>query len=143
MIQSRILHPILIIATILFMGLVISSCGKESKPTEEEYLIRVDSIHVEDTIRKGSKILIEFYGVIGTNGCSRFSRFITGNDNAGYQIEVVGIRAVGPNLICPEFLPMLNGTVLELPADSSGMQLLKIINPGVNQIIRKEVFVKP
>lgn len=121
---------------------VFASCNKEGKVKYEEYLIYVDSIQVADTVNSGAKFEIVFYGIIGYDGCHSFSRFISERETGRYKIMVIGKKKTGANLACPEYLPMLDGENIELLADSTGVLKIDIINPGLNQVLSKEIFVK-
>jgi hypothetical protein len=127
---------------IIISAVLFASCNKEGKVKHEEYLIYVDSIQVADTVNLGTKFKIVFYGIIGYDGCHSFSRFISERETGSYKIMVIGKKKTGPNLACPEYLPMLDGENIELLADSSGVLKIDIINPGLNQVLSKEIFVK-
>jgi hypothetical protein len=127
---------------VVFSIVAIASCNKGGKTNSEEYLIQVDSIQVADTVNLGSKFSVVFFGIIGYDGCSSFSRFIAERETGRYKLQVVGKRKTGPNIACPEYLPMLDGEKLELLADSSGVLKIEIVNPGLNQILSKEIFVR-
>jgi hypothetical protein len=133
--------------TFLFLIVVavisLSSCDKKARITEEEYVIKVDSIETVDTVQLNQMFQVDFFGIVGENGCYRFSRFYTERTGMKFRIQAIGLREVGDNLICPELLPMLNGQNLQLKADSLGTIKLEIINPGINQLIRKDILVLP
>ncbi|MDP3442532.1 MAG: hypothetical protein Q8T08_06675 [Ignavibacteria bacterium] len=132
------------IAVIAFaFALVFTSCNKNRNTSEEEYLIKVDSIQLADTVKLGENFTIKFYGIIGENGCSSFSRFITDKTANEYAVQVIGKRKVGPQLICTEILPLLDGKTTTFTADSIGSVKIKVINPGVDQSFEKEVVVIP
>ncbi len=118
-----------------------TSCDMRAKYTEEEFLIEVDSIRCPDTVQLQKPFKLIFFGRIGENGCYRFSRFHTVKSENMIDIQAIGLRKVGSNLICPENLPLLDGTELELKADSLGLLSLKVINPGVNRFITKKINV--
>jgi hypothetical protein len=132
----------LTLAGILLLSLSFS-CIKENSTKTEEYVIKVDSIQVNDQVRLGNNITVTFFGIIGNNGCSSFSRFILKSKGKTNQVTVVGKRLVGENLICPENLPLLNGMTLNIKADSIGTHIIEIINPGINNLIIKNITVIP
>ncbi|NOU45678.1 MAG: hypothetical protein HOO86_01295 [Bacteroidales bacterium] len=119
------------------------SCIKENSTKTEEYVIKVDSIHVTDNVKVGKNITVAFFGIIGNDGCSSFSRYILKNKGKIHQVTVVGKRRVGENLMCPENLPLLNGMTLDIKADSIGSHIIEIINPGINNLITKNITVIP
>jgi len=119
------------------------SCIKENPTKTEEYVIKVDSIQVTDNVKIGKNITVAFFGIIGNNGCSSFSRYILKNKGKTHQVTVVGKRRVGENLMCPENLPLLNGMTLDLSTDSVGVYTIEIVNPGINNLITKSITVIP
>jgi hypothetical protein len=102
-----------------------------------------DSIQVNDNVAVGHKITIGFFGIIGSNGCSSFSRYIISGKAHTQTVTVIGKRKVGENIECTENLPMLNGMTLDLPTDSIGVYTIEIVNPGINNLISKKVTVIP
>lgn len=130
-------------AALLVLVVLNLSCERNTGITEEEYLITVDSIQVADTVKLNNQFEVTFYGIIGENGCYRFSRFYSEEQTNRTLVQVIGLRKSGQNLVCPELLPMLNGQKLKLLADSLGTIHLEIINPGVNRLISKNVEVIP
>lgn len=128
-----------------FAGLLslLAGCHKPEANRTEEYLIQVDSIQCADTVQRSLPFEVSFYGRIGENGCYHFSRFFTTKSNGMVRIQVVGKKEIGQNLACPELLPLLNGEKLSLRADTTGQLRLEVMNPGLNQYIRKTVVVIP
>ncbi|GAB1418668.1 hypothetical protein MASR2M12_14330 [Bacteroidales bacterium] len=133
----------IILFTLVCLFLISFSCNRHEKITEQEYLITVDSIQCQDTVKVLTAFKLVFFGTIGENGCYRFSRFHTEKKNNLIEIQTIGLKKVGPNLVCPEFLPMLDGQELELKADSVGTLKIKVMNPGVNRFITKNLVVIP
>lgn len=128
----------------LLLVILLSSCElQNSTQQEEEYLIKVDSVVVADTVKLKEAFELTFYGIIGENGCSRFSRFLTEQNDSLCKIQVIGSRTVGDDVVCPEILPLLNGTKLSLLVHRTGDFGIEIINPGLNQVLRKTIVVLP
>ncbi len=123
--------------------IVFFSCTDKNTVLTEEYVIKVDSITLNSEIHAGQKIVVEFFGRIGENGCSSFSRSLIKSNSGKHSVTMIGKRKVGENQACPENLPLLNGTTIELLADTSGTYTLEIINPGIDQFIQKQVVVLP
>lgn len=117
-----------LISTLSFTGLclIFLSCVKDAS-SSSDFLVHVDSIRVPETISHSTSFDIEFFGVIGFNGCysfKTFNRVIHGND---ITIETFGTLD-NKNLVCPDVLVTLNGK-----------KLTTIISiPGTYQIIIKE-----
>lgn len=131
---------------ILFSGIMFFlaiSCNSKKDIHTEEYLIYVDSIHHADTVILGKAFEVSFFGTIGSNGCSSFSRFVYQVTNNKASIMVVGKRAIGTELACPEYLPHLDGEKLQLKADTSGIFTIEVENPGLNNILRQTIMVMP
>jgi len=131
-----------------FSALVIASllaltigCKNNARNTEE-FLIRVDSIVHPDTVAAGKSFDIAFHGVIGPNGCYRFLRFEKERHAGELKIWAVGERKTGQNLICPEYLPMLEGIKLNVVAPDTGVLNIKVINPGLGNILKSSVIVR-
>lgn len=125
---------------LVFVTLVIG-CAKKGTDTEE-YLIKVDSIFHPDTVAAGKSFAVKFYGTIGPNGCYRFLRFETERSAGLIKVWTVGERKTGQNVMCPEYLPMLNGTVLNLMAPDSGSFNIAVINPGLGNVLNSTVEVR-
>jgi hypothetical protein len=128
---------------LIFIILASFSCSKEKSTQTEEYIIKVDSIQLNSYVAAGQKIQVSFFGIIGSNGCSSFSRYIVKSLDGTHSVTLVGKRKVGENIMCTENLPMLIGLSLDLPADTAGMYTIEIINPGINNLISKKIAVNP
>lgn len=116
-------------------------CGNDPSRTEE-YLIQVDSIAHPDTVGAGKSFPIAFFGMIGPNGCCRFLRFETERKANQLTIWTVGEKKTGQNLMCPEYLPLLDGTVLRVMAPDSGNLSISVTNPGLGNVLRSSVVIK-
>ena len=119
----------------------VCSCGKKATDYEE-YLIKVDSIAHPDTVAAGKSFAVRFYGIVGPNGCYRFIRFETEQSTGITKVWTVGERKAGQNVMCPEYLPMLDGTVLNLTAPDSGSFNIAVINPGLGNVLNSRVVVR-
>lgn len=127
----------------VFLTLLMASCVSKKAQQHEEYLIQVDSIQVADSVKLTEAFEITFYGMIGENGCYKFSRFILEQNDSLCKIQVVGTHPTGSDLVCPEVLPLLDGKRLTLNSSRLGALEIEIINPGVHHMLKKTVFVKP
>lgn len=128
---------------LIFIIITTFSCSKDQSAQTEEYIIKVDSIQTNENVTLGQKIELSFFGIIGYNGCSSFSRYIIKSMDGKHSVTLIGKRKVGENIVCTENLPMLNGMKLDLPADTVGNYTVEIINPGINNLITKKVEVIP
>ncbi len=122
--------------------LALTSGCKNNKTDTEEFLIRVDSIVHPDTVAAGKSFDLAFNGVIGPNGCYRFLRFEKERKVGLLKIWTVGERKTGQNLMCPEYLPMLEGTKLNIVAPDSGVLNIEVINPGLGNLLKSSVIVR-
>jgi hypothetical protein len=127
----------------LFLTILMVSCAGKNSRQQVEYLIQVDSVQLADTVKLKETFDITFYGVIGENGCYKFSRFILEQNDSLCKIQVVGTHPTGSDLVCPEVLPLLDGKKLTLNSRRLGALEIEIVNPGVNHILRKTVMVTP
>ncbi len=129
---------------VVFVFITLLSCNqKEALTWNEEFLIKVDSIHYPDQLNVGQTLDIQFFGMVGHNGCSNFKRFVVSKNDSVYTIQVVGERKMGKNLICTEAIQFLNDKKISLLQDTAGVFKIEIINPGLNQVIRAEVEFVP
>jgi hypothetical protein len=106
--------------------LIFYSCSNDLSSTSD-FMIQVDSIRVPEVVSQAKPFDIEFFGVIGFNGCysfKTFNRVIKGNE--------ITIQAFGSidekSRICPDALVTLDGKKLSTT----------IALPGTYQIIIKE-----
>lgn len=127
--------------SLLVFVILVIGCGKKATDTEE-YLIKVDSIIHPDTVAAGKSFAVKFYGTIGSNGCYRFLRFETERSAGLTKVWTVGERKTGQNVMCPEYLPKLDGTVLNLMAPDTGSFTIAVINPGLGNVLNSTVVVR-
>ncbi|MBU1008973.1 MAG: hypothetical protein KKD74_02445 [Bacteroidetes bacterium] len=116
--------------------LLLNSCHqKDPLAFNEEYLIHVDSIAMPAQLVSGQTLSVAFYGMIGPDGCSAFSRFIVEQKPMGFRLKLVGKRRVGPEVVCPMNVPMLDGKTLDLMVSDTGKITVEVINPGIDQVL--------
>jgi len=114
------------IFTVTGFCLIFFSCRNDLS-SNSDFLIHVDSIRVPETVIQAKSFDIEFFGVIGFNGCysfKTFNRVVKGNE---ITIEAFGTLDEKSG-VCPDVLVTLDGIKL-----SSTINL-----PGIYQIIIKE-----
>ena len=56
---------------IITLCFFLKSCSLDQN-NNNDFLIKVDSIHVADTLASAVPFDIEFYGTVGLNGCANF-----------------------------------------------------------------------
>ena len=71
----------------VFFSVVFFSCSKENEQVYDSFLIKVDSIGIQEKITAGEPFFIQFFGTIGTNGCYRFSEFKTEKQDSNIVVE--------------------------------------------------------
>jgi hypothetical protein len=135
--NKRILN--IIIVLLIVSAFFTIGCKKDNPPKVDYYQIKVDSIISPDTISIEQALTLEFYGIIGINGCHSFHKFEIAYDSSSIKISVIG-QYVHYEL-CTENLPLLNGKELLIYKLPSGNTDIQINNPDGNDI-HKIVFVK-
>jgi len=134
MVAKRNIIILLIIATMVYLG-----CSKSNNPQVENYIIKIDSIVVPDTIDYGNNLIIRFYGIIGENGCYSFYKF-----DVDYELNTTSVTSWGRfthNEACPEILPILNGKELIIYNLPKGNTEIRALQPDGTSLIT-DVFVK-
>jgi hypothetical protein len=117
-------------------------CSLEScdhKPDYRSFLIKVDSIHVPDTLIANSPFDIEFFGTIGVNGCYSFSDFNIQQDNADLLIEVWG-QVDLRQTVCPTVMVYLSGQKITCTFPDPGDYNIKIKQPD-NTFLVKQITI--
>jgi hypothetical protein len=109
-------------------------------PRIDEYLIRIDSIKHPPQINADTDFIIEFYGTVGTNGCSGFSHFNV--DQIGNDIYIEAWKIVKDGaVICPAVMVYLEAEPLTYSISSPGEYQLKIKQPDESFLI-ENIIVK-
>lgn len=103
----------------------------------EDFLIKIDSIHLPDSIQSNTPFDIAFFGTIGFDGCHSFKTFNTVLNNNNITIEVMGTFDNKAET-CPTAIVSLDGRKLTLTITYPGVYNIRIKEPGyylVNKII--------
>jgi hypothetical protein len=132
-IQNRIFPGVLL----LLLSLSLFNCKK--KDTETQFVIKVDSIRVADTVAVGTSLRIEFFGTIGPNGCYSFS-----HDETDFVQTTVLIKLWGKNSgsgDCPDVIVKLDGMYMDVNFNSAGTYTIQIVQPD-NSKLTKDVVVE-
>ena len=110
---------ILAFVTIVSIVAIISSCKKDDPtPTQEYYVIQVDSIIYPDTITFGDTLKIKFYGLVGDNSCYQFAQWDNKFDVGLIQLTAMGINYLNQN--CVDGVTYLNGAEYKLTGVPTG-----------------------
>lgn len=128
-----------ILILLLLSALIYLGCSKSDSPQVDNYIIKIDSIVVPDTILFGNNLIVKFYGKVGENGCYAFYKF-----DVDYELNTTSITSWGRFThyeACPENLPVLYGKELIIYNLSKGNNIIKAIQPD-GDALSSEVFVK-
>ncbi len=129
--QLKIFPAILL----LILSLSLFHCKK--KDTETQFVIKVDSIRVADTVAVGTNLRIEFFGTIGPNGCYSFS-----HDETDFVQTTVSIKLWGKNSgagDCPDVVVKLDGMYMDVNFNASGTYTIQIVQPDDSKLLEKVV----
>ncbi|MBZ0244070.1 MAG: hypothetical protein K8F24_12690 [Bacteroidales bacterium] len=132
----------LLYLSILILAGYLFSCSK-ADPTAEtrQYVIKVDSIQLPDTVASGHRFDIKFFGTIGINGCYSFADFVVSEDSTGLSLMLKGNKKVSANQACPDVLVLLGGMTYSHKFAAAGQYRIRVTNPGIGQFIQKEILV--
>lgn len=127
-----------VVLPVLLFSLTLINCNKNKETT---FVIKVDSIHVADTINLDETLRIEFFGTIGDNGCYSFS-----HDESSFEGTTISIKLWGKNsgaAECPSVIVKLDGTYFDINFSSAGTYTIEIIQPDNSKIVRTVVVLDP
>ena len=103
----------------------------------ETYLIEVDNIIVSDVTETTLPINLDFYGIVGPDGCHRFAYFEYEFDDNDIIIKCWGIRRVDPGIACTANIVELNGERLSLLIPTAGQYFIKVIQPDGSEYVQE------
>ena len=96
--------------TILFITPLILgfmySCEDPNAPDYEYFLIKVDSVLIPEIILANVTFEIQFSGLIGHNGCYRFSEFKTEKQGENIIIEAWGKHNINSRICSDEMVSL-------------------------------------
>lgn len=127
--------------TILFLMLLISfsqvfrSC--EIGPYEmKSVMVKVDSIHLPSEIKSTIPFEIEFFGIIGNNGCYHSGGYLQTSSGNDIIIEAYGTFDFQAKN-CPAIMVYLNPNRLIMTIPDQGIYNLKIKQPDGTFLVRQ------
>ena len=130
----RTFRSVLMFMMIITLCFFLKSCLNEENASND-FLIKVDSIHVADTIASAVQFDIEFFGTIGYNGCNSFKTF-----NQTIYDKNIAIGAWGTyenkNGTCPAMMVSLDGQKLRITIPLAGIYNIIILEPDNSSIVR-------
>jgi len=125
--KSTIILAIISIFSII--AVISTSCKKDDPaPTQEYYVIQVDSIIHPDTITFGDTLKIKFYGLVGENSCYQFAQWSNEFGVDYIQLTTVGLHYLNRN--CVDGVTYLNGAEYKLFGVPAGDYTIKIVQPN-------------
>jgi hypothetical protein len=131
----RFVKPLISIFSIAGFCLIFFSC-RNDLTSNSDFMIHVDSIRVPETVSQAESFDIEFFGVIGFNGCysfKTFNRLIKGNE---ITIEVFG-TIDNMSRVCPDALVTLDGIKLATTITIPGTYLIIIKEPDSYSLVKQ------
>jgi hypothetical protein len=117
------------------ISLILLSCHNDLN-TFDDFLIKVDSIHVPITITSNTPFDIEFFGTIGWNGCLSFKTFNQIYKNNDITIEAWGTYDNKAG-ICPTVMVYLDGRKLNITIPLPGIYKISIKEPDYTSLVRQ------
>jgi hypothetical protein len=125
--------------SIFILCLFLLSCQNKLS-NNNDFLVKIDSIHCPDSVVSNKEFNIEFFGTIGFNVCDTFKTFNTVIKDNDISIETWATSDYSQGL-CPDKLVSLKGKKLPLTIPFQGIYKIKIKEPD-NSGITKLVIVK-
>jgi hypothetical protein len=131
----KICKSLFLFIMIITICFIISSCLSDSY-THEEFLIKVDSIHLADTTTSNTPFDIEFFGTIGWDGCYSFSGFNQTFNNNDIIIEALGSYD-NKDRKCPSVMVSLDGHKLNATIPHPGIYNIKVAQPDNSSLVKQ------
>ncbi|HUX59375.1 MAG TPA: hypothetical protein VMV77_20550 [Bacteroidales bacterium] len=122
----------LMVITISFF---LRSCLSEPY-SYQDFLIKVDSIQIPDTITLNIPFDIKFFGTIGFDGCYSFKTFNQTVIDNDITIETWGTYE-NINGTCPTVIVSLDGQKLNMTFHTPGIYNFNIIQPDNTSLVRQ------
>ena len=117
---------------------MLFSCNLNQN-TNNDFLIRVDSIHAPDTVVANTSFDVVFFGTIGFDECSSFKTFNRTDINNDIDIEAWGTYNNSTSGGCPPAMVTLNGQKLSLSFPVPGIYRLLIQDPRAVTLVKQIV----
>ena len=117
--------------------IMLFSCHLDQE--NNDFLIKVDSIHAPDTIDANTAFDIVFFGTIGFDECTSFKSFNQTKNKNDVDIEAWGTYDNTP-AVCPPALITLDGQKLSMSLTFPGVYRILTKDPGftlVKKIVAK------
>lgn len=124
----------------VFFSVVFFSCCKENEQVYDSFLIKVDSIGIQEKITAGEPFVIQFFGTIGNNGCYRFSKFKTEKQDSNIVVEAWEELETNAG-ICPAVMVYIDGEALSYQIKNPGNYVLRIKQPN-GSFLEQQILVE-
>ncbi|MCK4414671.1 MAG: hypothetical protein KAY32_14145 [Candidatus Eisenbacteria sp.] len=93
MTQSTVSRSGFLLGLAVLIVVYVSSCSESSSPWhEEQFIIRVDSLHVPAEVSVDDTLCISFFGIVGSSSDYRFSHFEVEKDSSYIWVTAWGLR---------------------------------------------------
>ena len=125
--------------SVISVCIMFLSCLKNPS-SDNDFLIKVDSINIPLTISSGTPFDIEFFGTIGFDQCNGFKTFNQIHENNNITIEAWGTYDNNGGA-CPPDLIYMSGQKLNLTIPIPGEYTIKIREPN-DYLLVKQIIVK-
>ena len=132
------MHKILYYLTLFIL---LNTCTTSSQPEDQKYSlyrIQVDSIAAPDSIILGGTIKLQFYGVVGTDGCHSFSHFEAQEDPYQLILTLWGQREQAD--ACPTVMVYLDGKEYLVTPLQRGLYTVTVNQPDLS-FLHRTIFV--
>jgi hypothetical protein len=123
---------------LLIICLTLSYCHLDTN-SNEEFLIKVDSIHIPDIIKSEKPFNLVLYGTIGYNECYSLFTINQQYDGNDIYIETWGTFIYQEGK-CPEGLVTINGHEYQMMISPPGNYRILMVEPD-NSVLIKQITV--
>ena len=134
-----------IFLTIFVLSLIIFNyCSTEPESEQErnyiDFIIKIDKITFQDTLSVNDTLTIQFYGLVGYDGCHQFKEFETSQNSSEIHITTLGTK---PNFetICPTVMVYLDGKEFKTIFQQIGNYKIIIHQPDNSLLIESLVVM--
>ena len=137
--MNKIKTQIICIFSFIILGFMFC-CEDPNAPDYEYFMIKVDSVKIPEIILVNETFEIQFSGLIGHNGCYRFSEFKTEKQGENIIIEAWGKHDIRARF-CSDEMVSLDKEKLTYNNSNKGNHTLKIKQPD-GTFLLKEILVE-
>lgn len=131
----RLMKTGLLFMILMASGLLLRSC-LDDPYIYQDYMIKVDSIHIPDPVTVNIPFDIEFFGTVGFDGCHSFKTFSQTVENNFITINTWGTYE-NKNGVCPTVMVYLDGQKLNMTFNVAGTYNIIIGQPDNSTFMRQ------